>query len=80
MLFKKRKQKEFVTIKKKGITVAVINSDNLVCAFINDYNKRKKVKIRLATHDFIDVGVDNWEEGVEIIKDIERQTRDLSDD
>ena len=40
----------------------------------NDYNKKKKVKIRLLTHDFIDIGVDSYDGGVEIINDIERQT------
>ncbi|TKZ36057.1 hypothetical protein [Brachyspira catarrhinii] len=73
MFFKAKRKNDFLTIKKKGITVAVISKDNLVCCFINDYNKRKKVKIRLLTHDFIDIGVDSYDEGVEIIKDIERQ-------
>lgn len=74
MFFKAKRKNDFLTIKKKGIMVAVISKDNLVCCFINDYNKRKKVKIRLLTHDFIDIGVDSYDEGVEIIKDIERQT------
>ena len=52
----------------------MILKDNLVCCFINDYNKKKKVKIRLLTHDFIDIGVDSYDGGVEIINDIERQT------
>lgn len=73
-MFRRKSKNEFVKIVKKGITVAVILKDNLVCYFINDYNKKKKVKIRLLTHDFIDIGVDSYDEGVEIIKDIERQT------
>ena len=72
-MFRRKSKNEFVKIVKKGITVAVVSKDNLVCCFINDYNKRKKVKIRLLTHDFIDIGVDNWEEGVAIIKNIEKQ-------
>ena len=72
-MFRRKSKKEFVKIVKKGITVAVVSKDNLVCCFINDYNKRKKVKIRLLTHDFIDIGIDNWEEGVAIIKNIEKQ-------
>ena len=73
-MFRRKSKNEFVKIVKKGITVAVILKDNLVCYFINDYNKKKKVKIRLLTHDFIDIGVDSYDGGVEIIKDIERQT------
>lgn len=73
-MFRRKSKNEFVKIVKKGITVAVILKDNLVYCFINDYNKKKKVKIRLLTHDFIDIGVDSYDEGVEIIKDIERQT------
>ena len=73
-MFRRKSKNEFVKIVKKGITVTVILKDNLVCCFINDYNKKKKVKIRLLTHDFIDIGVDSYDEGVEIIKDIERQT------
>lgn len=75
-MFRRKAKNEFVKIVKKGITVAVVSKDNLVCCFINDYNKRRKVKIRLSTHDFIDIGVDNWEEGVEIIKDIQRQVEE----
>ena len=74
MFFKAKRKNDFLTIKKKGIMVAVISKDNLVCCFINDYNKRKKVKIRLLTHDFIDIGVERYEEGVEIMNAIERQT------
>ena len=73
-MFRRKSKNEFVKIVKKGITVAVILKDNLVCYFINDYNKKKKVKIRLLTHDFIDIGVDSYDGGVEIINDIERQT------
>ena len=73
-MFRRNSKNEFVKIVKKGITVAVILKDNLVCYFINDYNKKKKVKIRLLTHDFIDIGVDSYDGGVEIINDIERQT------
>ena len=73
-MFRRKSKNEFVKIVKKGITVAVILKDNLVCYFINDYNKKKKVKIRLLTHDFIDIGVDSYDGGGEIIYDIERQT------
>ena len=73
-MFRRKSKNEFVKIVKKGITGAVILKDNLVCYFINDYNKKKKVKIRLLTHDFIDIGVDSYDGGVEIINDIERQT------
>ena len=73
-MFRRKSKNEFVKIVKKGITVAVILKDTLVCYFINDYNKKKKVKIRLLTHDFIDIGVDSYDGGVEIINDIERQT------
>ena len=73
-MFRRKSKNEFVKIVKKGITVAVILKDNLVCYFINDYSKKKKVKIRLLTHDFIDIGVDSYDGGVEIINDIERQT------
>ncbi|TXJ55869.1 hypothetical protein [Brachyspira aalborgi] len=73
-MFRRKSKNEFVKIVKKGITLAVILKDNLVCYFINDYNKKKKVKIRLLTHDFIDIGVDSYDGGVEIINDIERQT------
>ena len=73
-MFRRKSKNEFVKIVKKGITVAVILKDNLVCYFINDYNKKKKVMIRLLTHDFIDIGVDSYDGGVEIINDIERQT------
>ena len=73
-MFRRKSKNEFVKIVKKGITVAVILKDNLVCYFINDYNKKKKVKIRLLTHDFINIGVDSYDGGVEIINDIERQT------
>ena len=46
-------------IKKNGELIAIIPLDNLACAFINDYAKKYKVKIRLRTHDYIDIGCED---------------------
>ena len=69
----KRKAKNYIYIKKQNKIIAIISKDNFACAFINDFNKRRKVKIRLVTHDFIDIGVDSYDEAVEILNDIKRQ-------
>ena len=72
----KRKAKDYINIIKKDKIVAIISKDNFACAFINDYNKRRKLKIRLVTHDFIDIGVDSYDEAVEILNDIKRQNKE----
>ena len=76
MIWKKRKAKDYIYIKKQDKIIAIISKDNFACAFINDYNKRRKLKIRLVTHDFIDIGVDSYDEAVEILNDIKRQTHE----
>lgn len=77
MIWKRKgKAKDYIYIKKQDKIIAIISKDNFACAFINDYNKRLKLKIRLVTHDFIDVGVDSYDEAVEILEDIKRQTHE----
>ena len=55
-------------IKKDGELIAIIPLDNLACAFINDYNKKYKVKVRLRTHDYIDIGCEDLIQAKEIME------------
>lgn len=57
-------------IKKNGELIAIIPLDNLACAFINDFKKKYKVKIRLRTHDYIDIGCDDLSQAKEIMEGI----------
>lgn len=57
-------------IKKNRELIAIIPLDNLACAFINDYNKKYKVKVRLRTHDYIDIGCDDLSQAKEIMEGI----------
>ena len=75
-MFFRKESKKYIRVKKKGNLVALISADNFVCAFINDYNKRRKVKIRLKTGDFIDISTDDFEEGKAIIDNIHEQLGD----
>lgn len=60
-------------IKKNGELIAIIPLDNLACAFINDYAKKYKVKIRLRTHDYIDIGCEGLTQAKEIMSDIKKE-------
>lgn len=55
-------------IKKDGELIAIISLDNLACAFINDHNKKYKVKVRLRTHDYIDIGCEDLIQAKEIME------------
>ena len=57
-------------LKKNGELIAIIPLDNFACAFINDHNKKYKVKVRLRTHDFIDIGCDDLAQAKEIMEGI----------
>ena len=60
-------------IKKNGELIAIIPLDNLACAFINDYNKKYKVKVRLRTHDYIDIGCEDLIQAKEIMEQIRKE-------
>lgn len=60
-------------IKKDGELIAIIPLDNLACAFINDYNKKYKVKVRLRTHDYIDIGCEDLIQAKEIMEQIRKE-------
>ena len=59
--------------KKDGWLIAIIPLDNLACAFINDHNKKYKVKIRLRTHDYIDIGCKDLIQAKEIMEEIKKE-------
>lgn len=59
--------------KKDGELIAIIPLDNLACAFINDHNKKYKVKIRLRTHDYIDIGCKDLIQAKEIMEEIKKE-------
>lgn len=59
--------------KKDGELIAIIPLDNLACAFINDYNKKYKVKVRLRTHDYIDIGCEDLIQAKEIMEQIRKE-------
>lgn len=59
--------------KKDGELIAIIPLDNLACAFINDHNKKYKVKIRLRTHDYIDIGCKDLIQAKEIMEEIRKE-------
>ena len=60
-------------IKKDGELIAIIPLDNLACAFINDYNKKYKVKVRLRKHDYIDIGCVDLTQAKQIMEDIRKE-------
>ena len=59
--------------KKDGELIAIIPLDNLACAFINDHNKKYKVKIKLRTHDYIDIGCKDLIQAKEIMEEIRKE-------